>query len=57
MSEIKTSIDTGEEIVVLKEAYESFKEDSDFLDCLKACGVDNWCGYDEACEMKYGEGE
>lgn len=31
------------------------KDDSDFLECLKAMGVDNWDGYDEAKEMFYDE--
>lgn len=30
-------------------------DDSDFLDCLKAIGVDNWDGYCEAQEMFYDE--
>ena len=27
------------------------RNDSAFLGCLNACGVDNWCGYDDALEM------
>lgn len=23
-----------------------------FLQCLEACGVDNWQGWDDACEMQ-----
>ena len=30
-------------------------DDSDFLDCLKSAGVDNWDGYDEAKEMYHDE--
>ena len=30
-------------------------DDSDFLECLKTVGVDNWDGYDEAKEMFYDE--
>ena len=30
-------------------------DDSNFLDCLKFAGVDNWDGYDEAREMYYDE--
>ena len=34
---------------------QSLLDDSDFLDCLKSAGVDNWDGYDEAREMYYDE--
>ena len=30
-------------------------DDSNFLDCLKSTGVDNWDGYDLAKEMYYDE--
>ena len=30
---------------------ERLEEDSNFLSCLEACGVDNWEGYDDACEI------
>ena len=26
-------------------------KDQDFLECLEGCGVDNWCGYEEAQEQ------
>jgi DNA polymerase III epsilon subunit-like protein len=35
----------------LREQIESMKEDVEKLDCLEACGVDNWSGYDDAMEM------
>lgn len=38
----------------LLDALNSIKQafaDQDFLDCLKAVGVNNWEGYAEACEM------
>ena len=31
------------------------KDDSDFLECLKVKGVENWDGYDEAKEMYHDE--
>ena len=34
---------------------QSLLDDSDFLDCLKSAGVDNWDGYDLAKEMYYDE--
>lgn len=39
------------EIQELREQNKSMLEDVDFLNCLQACGVDNWNGYDEAHEM------
>lgn len=39
------------EIEDLKKKIESMEEDVAFLDCLQAAGVDNWCGYEVACEM------
>jgi hypothetical protein len=31
--------------------YAQLKEDSEFLDALKAAGVDNWQGYDHAFDI------
>lgn len=43
---------TGDnEVVIAKTALTQLEDDSDKLDCLKACGVDNWQGYDDAMEM------
>jgi hypothetical protein len=33
-----------------KEVYELEKK-AEFLGCLEAMGVDNWCGYEEACAL------
>lgn len=30
--------------------YNQLLKDSDFLNCLRNAGVDNWNGYDYACE-------
>ena len=30
--------------------YNQLLKDSDFLNCLQRAGVDNWDGYDYACE-------
>jgi hypothetical protein len=40
-----------ETITILKSAYKQLVDDSKFLDALRACGVDNWEGYSEACQM------
>jgi len=42
-------------IEITQEEYNSLKEDSMFLECLNALGVDNWEGYDIACRMERGE--
>ena len=36
---------------------EKVQEDSEFLECLKSTGVDNWDGYSEAQEMMWPEDE
>lgn len=38
-----------------REALEKVQEDSEFLECLKSAGVDNWDGYSEAQEMMWPE--
>lgn len=42
------SMDT---VVVTRSEYESLLEARAFLDCLDACGVDNWSGYSDAQQM------
>jgi len=37
--------------------WEQLMKDSWFLECLKATGVDNWNGYDEAVEIRQELGE
>jgi len=39
------------EITITKKLYDKLQEDSKFLSCLEACGVDNWTHYEEAQEM------
>ena len=38
-------------ITISKEEYEKLLKDSQFLQCLEACGVDNWNGYSDAWNM------
>ncbi|MGL5650013.1 MAG: hypothetical protein ACRDDY_19460 [Clostridium sp.] len=40
-----------EMVTITKQEYEGLKYDSEFLNCLEACGVDNWQGYYDAKEM------
>ena len=44
-------------IEITKSEYESMKDDVRFLECLRMVGVDNWVGWDEACDMYNGEEE
>jgi len=45
-----------ETITINKDEYEALVEDSDILECLRAVGVDNRGGWDDAMEL-YHEGE
>lgn len=38
-------------ITIPRETYEILLDDSDFLACLQATGVDNWEGINEALEL------
>jgi hypothetical protein len=53
-------MNTEETVTISKKEYESLLEDSQWLSCLDAAGVDNWDGYDYAHEIyqeQYGEDE
>lgn len=38
-------------VIIPKSEYERLIEAEEFLNCLRAAGVDNWSGYDDAREM------
>ena len=38
-------------ITIPVEEYENLCNDSYMLEVLKSCGVDNWCGYEDAMEL------
>ena len=40
-----------EEVTISRDEYDMLLQDSEFLNCLEACGVDGWYGYGDACEM------
>lgn len=40
-----------ETVTISKEEYKSLLEDRKWLAALKSAGVDNWEGYDYACEL------
>lgn len=49
---------TGDQVIIgdsslhiPKDQYLQLVRDAEFLQCLKACGVDNWCGYEDAIVM------
>ena len=41
----------GDKIEISQDEYEQLKEDSEWLECLNAAGVDNWDGCDYAREI------
>lgn len=45
----------GKKVTINSEEYDKLKEDSEFLNCLKCAGVDNWDGYSTARDMMEGE--
>lgn len=42
-------------VTISKKEYEQLLKDRRFLACLKSAGVDNWCGYEDALDMCYGD--
>jgi len=42
---------SNETVTILKSEYDQLVEDSELLNCLTACGVDNWDGWDSAIDM------
>jgi hypothetical protein len=44
--------DTGEVVIISLIEYNRLRADSEWLDCLKAAGVDNWSGYDHAISLR-----
>lgn len=41
-----------ETITISLKEYNSLCERNDWLNCLEAAGVDNWCGWDEAINIR-----
>ncbi len=40
-----------ETVTITKKEYEELKEDSNIYNALRAAGVDNWIGWDDAMEL------
>ena len=40
-----------DEVTISRYEYDMLLQDSEFLNCLEACGVDGWYGYGDAYEM------
>ncbi|MEK4427747.1 hypothetical protein MHB54_00655 [Paenibacillus sp. FSL M7-0802] len=40
-----------ETVTISQSEYTRLLNDSEFLGCLEACGVDNWAGWDDAIAM------
>jgi len=57
-SELRDADESNEEYIGrLLSIIEGMREDVDFLECLRAAGVDNWDGFDYAAEMFHEGGE
>ncbi|MEH6848093.1 MULTISPECIES: hypothetical protein [Bacillus cereus group] len=53
---LKETVENAEKMVTISRAeYLRLLEDSEFLSCLEAAGVDNWGGYGDAWEMMESE--
>ncbi|MGG1339073.1 hypothetical protein ABE244_00500 [Bacillus toyonensis] len=53
---LKETVENDEKTVTISRAeYLELLEDSEFLSCLQAAGVDNWDGYGYAWEMMESE--
>jgi hypothetical protein len=48
---------TGEVVTITKKEYEELVKDSEFLNALRAQGVDNWDGYGDALSSIWGDDE
>ena len=51
MNDANKNDSTGSMIEITQKEYDKLTEAEAFLDCLLACGVDNWPGYGDAQEM------
>ena len=40
-----------DEVTISRDEYDELIQALELLNCLEACGVDNWSGYSDACEM------
>ena len=39
-------------VTISKAEYDRLLKRENWLNCLEAAGVDNWCGYDEARQLR-----
>ena len=44
-----------ETVTITTKEYNELVEDQDFLNALRSAGVDNWSGWDDACDIFNGE--
>lgn len=43
----------NDEVIISREEYLTLQRESNKLNCLEVCGVDNWCGYSDAIQMMF----
>lgn len=53
---LKNIKELEDRIEELEQILADYEEDVEFLDALRSAGVDNWDGYDVACEIHKVEG-
>lgn len=53
---LKNIKELEDRIEELEQILADYEEDVEFLEALRSAGVDNWDGYDVACEIYKGEG-
>ena len=51
MNESPYVVDGQPSILVDVTYFDTVQKDSEFLECLTACGVDSWDGFEEALNM------
>lgn len=50
-----TREDDAKMVVITRESFLNLTEKAELLECLQACGVDNWEGYGDAQAMARGD--
>lgn len=41
----------NDSVTISKKLYQELLDSHNFLNCLESVGVDNWDGYDDACDL------
>lgn len=49
----KTTFNEDGTVTITQGYFEQLQDYSNFLEALRQCGVDNWCGYADAIDIAY----